>query len=99
MRPAELIEARVHSETGDLDGEELPAIGDLSNRDVVRLQEHAGPGVFLQANDITVGQVSDCGEFFTIKVAGFGMDTRLDKFRWPQKTADARRRNGGSIGR
>ena len=42
MRRAELIEARVHSETGDIDGEELREIGDLSNRDVVRLQEHAG---------------------------------------------------------
>ncbi len=42
MRPAELIEARVHSETGDLDGEELREIGDLTNRVVVRLQEHAG---------------------------------------------------------
>lgn len=57
----------------------------LSVRDDLQL------GVFLKANDITVGQVSDFAEFFTINVAGFGMDTRLDKFRAPQKTADARR--------
>ena len=47
--------------------------------------------MFLKANDITVGQVSDFAEFFTINFAGFGIDTRLDKFRAPQKTADARR--------
>ena len=43
------------------------------------------PVVFLKANDITVGQVSDFAEFFTIKVAGFGMDTRLYKSRWPKR--------------
>ncbi|HCH56996.1 MAG TPA: hypothetical protein DEV64_07895 [Rhodospirillaceae bacterium] len=57
------------------------------------------PVIFLKANDITVGQVSNFVEFFTIKVAGFGVDTCLYRSRWPQKTADARRRNGGSIGR
>ena len=49
------------------------------------------PVVFLKANGITVGQVSDFAEFFTIKVAGFGMDTCLYKSRWPQKTADVGR--------
>ena len=42
LRPAELIEARVQFEAGELDEEELREIEDLSIRDVVRLQEDAG---------------------------------------------------------
>ena len=42
MRPAELIEAQAHYETGDLDVEELREIGNVSNPDVACLKDDAG---------------------------------------------------------